>query len=304
MLWRVLWSQRRESVRSGRLKKERRFLEDLWKCGARVEMRRRRVGLARPRLKGRPSGVNPLAPRPTNAVQTAPPQARVNNLMKGVKRATTGVARDAVKKPMAIDLTSDEPMEVASDAPASVASRRLALDAVRKKRKGFKRPRPKVDGQSKLPFARASTAALESSAAPAHDMRQERLTNEQWDAVSAPLGVLAVVAGPGSGKTRVLVHRILWLIHGGPTPGQKPEHVHPEFVAGALTPCPAQGILALTFTNKSAGDMRKRIFEALTACIDSPHANPPLPLVCTFHSFAFRVLKTHPEAAGLPWSSV
>ncbi|MGH8458490.1 MAG: UvrD-helicase domain-containing protein, partial [Nevskiales bacterium] len=74
----------------------------------------------------------------------------------------------------------------------------------------------------------------------------EPLNPAQREAVTAPPADLLVLAGAGSGKTRVLVHRIAWLI--------QVERVSP------------QSLLAVTFTNKAAGEMRSRI-EAL---IDVP----------------------------------
>ena len=67
------------------------------------------------------------------------------------------------------------------------------------------------------------------------------LNPDQYDAVVHRGGPLLVVAGAGSGKTRVLTQRIAWLIEGG---------VHP------------MRVLAITFTNKAAGEMRDRV-EAL-----------------------------------------
>ncbi len=98
------------------------------------------------------------------------------------------------------------------------------------------------------------------------------LNPPQREAVTAPPGPLLVLAGAGSGKTRVLVHRIAWLI--------RVEGVSPF------------GILAVTFTNKAAGEMRGRI-EAL---LGMPAGAMWLG---TFHGIAHRLLRAHWAEAGL-----
>jgi len=101
------------------------------------------------------------------------------------------------------------------------------------------------------------------------------LNDAQRAAVTAPLGAALVLAGAGSGKTRVLTHRVAWLIQ----------------VEGASP----QGILAVTFTNKAAGEMRGRI-EALLGM-----PGPAL-WIGTFHGIAHRLLRLHWREAGLPQS--
>ncbi len=94
----------------------------------------------------------------------------------------------------------------------------------------------------------------------------------QRQAVTAETGNLLVVAGAGSGKTRVLVHRIAWLLEAG--------HARPW------------SILAVTFTNKAAREMRARIEEIL--------AGPVMGMwVGTFHGLAHRFLRAHWQDAGL-----
>jgi DNA helicase-2/ATP-dependent DNA helicase PcrA len=101
----------------------------------------------------------------------------------------------------------------------------------------------------------------------------DNLNDAQRDVVTAPLENLLVVAGAGSGKTRVLVHRIAWLIQ-----------------AEGVSP---QGILAVTFTNKAAAEMRSRI-EALL------HLSVRTMWVGTFHGIAHRLLRMHWQEADLP----
>ncbi|HHH35756.1 MAG TPA: DNA helicase II [Gammaproteobacteria bacterium] len=99
------------------------------------------------------------------------------------------------------------------------------------------------------------------------------LNEAQREAVAAPPGNALILAGAGSGKTRVLVHRIAWLIQA--------EGVSPY------------GILAVTFTNKAAAEMRGRI-EAMLGM-------PPGGMwVGTFHGLAHRLLRTHWREVDLP----
>jgi len=98
------------------------------------------------------------------------------------------------------------------------------------------------------------------------------LNDAQRAAVTAPLGPVLVLAGAGSGKTRVLTHRIAWLIQA--------ENVSPH------------GILAVTFTNKAAGEMRGRVERLLGI--------PGSALwIGTFHGIAHRLLRIHYREANL-----
>src|SRR5579883_1236075 len=99
------------------------------------------------------------------------------------------------------------------------------------------------------------------------------LNEAQRMAVAAPLVPVLVLAGAGSGKTRVLTHRIAWLIQA--------EHASPY------------SVLAVTFTNKAAAQMRGRVEQILGA--------PPGVLwIGTFHGIAHRLLRLHWREAGLP----
>jgi DNA helicase-2/ATP-dependent DNA helicase PcrA len=98
------------------------------------------------------------------------------------------------------------------------------------------------------------------------------LNDAQRAAVTAPLGPVLVLAGAGSGKTRVLTHRIAWLIQA--------EGVSPH------------GVLAVTFTNKAAGEMRSRIERLLGMPGESLW-------IGTFHGIAHRLLRIHWREANL-----
>ena len=98
------------------------------------------------------------------------------------------------------------------------------------------------------------------------------LNDAQRAAVTAPLGPVLVLAGAGSGKTRVLTHRIIWVIQ---AEGASPH-----------------SILAVTFTNKAAAEMRGRVEQLLSM--------PSGGLwIGTFHGIAHRLLRLHWREAGL-----
>ncbi|MFO7787236.1 MAG: UvrD-helicase domain-containing protein, partial [Halospina sp.] len=99
------------------------------------------------------------------------------------------------------------------------------------------------------------------------------LNDAQREAVAAPDSHVLVLAGAGSGKTRVLVHRIAWLIQ--------------------VEQVPASSIMAVTFTNKAAREMRGRIEEMLQIPTRGMW-------VGTFHGLAHRLLRAHCQDAGLP----
>jgi DNA helicase-2/ATP-dependent DNA helicase PcrA len=101
------------------------------------------------------------------------------------------------------------------------------------------------------------------------------LNDAQRAAVAAPVGPVLVLAGAGSGKTRVLIHRIAWVIQ---NEGASPH-----------------SILAVTFTNKAALEMRQRIEKLLGIPGNSMW-------VGTFHGIAHRLLRLHWRDAGLPQS--
>ena len=98
------------------------------------------------------------------------------------------------------------------------------------------------------------------------------LNDAQRQAVAAPVGRQLVLAGAGSGKTRVLVHRIAWLM--------QVEHASPH------------SVLSVTFTNKAAAEMRHRIEQLMGI-------SPAGMWVGTFHGLAHRLLRAHWQEAKL-----
>jgi DNA helicase-2/ATP-dependent DNA helicase PcrA len=99
------------------------------------------------------------------------------------------------------------------------------------------------------------------------------LNPAQRDAVTTGDGPLLVLAGAGSGKTRVIAYRIAWLI-----------------AQRGVSP---RSILAVTFTNRAAEEMAKRV-----AALLAPIGVPP-PLIATFHSACVRILRQHGRHVGL-----
>ena len=99
----------------------------------------------------------------------------------------------------------------------------------------------------------------------------DTLNNRQKEAVLSTEGTLLILAGAGSGKTRVLTHRIAYLIE---ECGVNPWN-----------------ILAITFTNKAAGEMRERVDKIVGFGSDSVW-------VSTFHSTCVRILRRHIDLLG------
>jgi DNA helicase-2/ATP-dependent DNA helicase PcrA len=108
----------------------------------------------------------------------------------------------------------------------------------------------------------------------------EDLTPPQREAATHVDGPLLIVAGAGSGKTRVITRRVAYLASLG---------------------IPPSSICAITFTNKAAGEMKQRISALLERPLrDFGRLDQPWPTICTFHSLCLRVLRHYAPRIGLP----
>ncbi|HEX7569892.1 MAG TPA: UvrD-helicase domain-containing protein, partial [Verrucomicrobiae bacterium] len=114
------------------------------------------------------------------------------------------------------------------------------------------------------------------------------LNPQQRQAVETLKGPLLILAGAGTGKTRVITFRIAHLIAKGVAPGN---------------------ILAVTFTNKAAREMQERVRKLLPKPVESRKSRvesndprhsslDPRPTICTFHSLCVRILRQHIERLG------
>jgi len=104
------------------------------------------------------------------------------------------------------------------------------------------------------------------------------LNPQQRQAVETINGPVLILAGAGTGKTRVITSRVAHLVEKGVSPGN---------------------ILGVTFTNKAAREMQQRVSQMLPRPAQtSPDERPDRPTICTFHSLCVRILRQHIEKLG------
>jgi superfamily I DNA/RNA helicase len=103
------------------------------------------------------------------------------------------------------------------------------------------------------------------------------LNPQQREAVETIRGPVLILAGAGTGKTRVITYRIAYMIARGISPG---------------------GILAVTFTNKAAREMQERVRQLVPRRKNENGEKEERPTICTFHSLCVRILRQHIERLG------
>ncbi|MCC7375627.1 MAG: UvrD-helicase domain-containing protein [Verrucomicrobiales bacterium] len=103
------------------------------------------------------------------------------------------------------------------------------------------------------------------------------LNPQQREAATTVDGPVLILAGAGTGKTRVITHRIAWMLSRGIPPGN---------------------ILAVTFTNKAAREMLQRVQQLVPRRKSSNGEKPERPTMCTFHSLCVRILRRHIDKIG------
>ncbi len=109
-------------------------------------------------------------------------------------------------------------------------------------------------------------------------MNLNSLNPQQRQAVETIHGPVLILAGAGTGKTRVITTRIAHLIQRGVSPGN---------------------ILGVTFTNKAAREMQERVNQLVPRPARSADGEKPeRPTICTFHSLCVRILRQHIEQLG------
>ncbi|MFL2910980.1 MAG: UvrD-helicase domain-containing protein [Limisphaerales bacterium] len=108
-------------------------------------------------------------------------------------------------------------------------------------------------------------------------MELSSLNPEQRQAVKIIDGPLLILAGAGTGKTRVITSRVAYMIAKGISP---------------------DSILAVTFTNKAAREMQERVRELVPKFKSDGNGKIQKPTICTFHSLCVRILRRHIEKLG------
>ena len=103
------------------------------------------------------------------------------------------------------------------------------------------------------------------------------LNPQQRKAASTIEGPVLILAGAGTGKTRTLTHRVGYMISRGISP---------------------ENILAVTFTNKAAREMQKRVLKLIPKRRSDDDGKPLKPTICTFHSLCVRILRRHIDKLG------